>query len=124
MAGVGSTSWVRLRGGSGGFGGVAGRSLGCGAWPELAGLLEHGPAQVLEQPQPVHPVQVTARFVLPWTVLDGGELQLKLQLSLFIRLRVLRGTTTLCPCACWAKPTSWASWFRCRGTQARCSPAS
>ena len=37
------------------------------------GLLEQGPAQVLEQPQPVHPVQVTARCVLPWTVLDEGE---------------------------------------------------
>ncbi len=38
------------------------------------------------------PVQVTARRIPPWTVLDAGELQLKLQLSLFIRLRVLHGT--------------------------------
>jgi hypothetical protein len=31
-------------------------------------------------------VQVTARHVLPWTVLDAGELQRKLQLRLRARI--------------------------------------
>jgi ubiquinone/menaquinone biosynthesis C-methylase UbiE len=36
---------VRLRGGSDGLGGVAGRGLGSCAWPELAGSLEQGPGE-------------------------------------------------------------------------------
>jgi hypothetical protein len=52
-AGVGSASWVRLRGGSDSLGLIFGLCCSDGAWPQLAGWVEQGPAQVLQQPQPV-----------------------------------------------------------------------
>jgi hypothetical protein len=44
---------IRLGGGADSFRPVDGLAGGGGAWPELAGRVEQGTAQILQQPQPV-----------------------------------------------------------------------